>query len=531
MRLLLLTLMIALIAAACASRLALPPEAASNALDLGDIAATNTNSPLPANWQQQGVFMQIHVRTYADSNGDGFGDFRGLQEKLDYLQWLGVKGIWLLPITKSQDHDHGYAVTDYRSVEPDYGTLEDFKALVDAAHQRGIGIIIDYVLNHSAAQNPLFIDANAGIKPLRDWYIWQRKQPYWPHWDGVNTWHPGRDGYYYGVFWDQMPDFNLNNQQVINYHASSLRYWLNLGVDGFRLDAVGLLVEHGADKMFNQPENKTIVNALRRQLAVYDHRYIVCEAPDTPIEAGADDYCGSAFYFKLNGNMLGSALRGKISTNLAERLADPLTNRMATFLTNHDSFAGNRLAHQFKDNEGGYRMAAASLLLSPGIPFIYYGDEIGLGHSLPVKFRDDELRAPMSWTSDPTTAGFTSGKPLRPTADNIATYNVAAEQDDPSSLLNFYRTLIALRNQHPALHSGATTPLDTGNEGVLALRRSNGSEKLLILFNYASSEQTVSLAVADSSAPLWQSAPYQQKATANATTFTLAPQSVAILSE
>jgi glycosidase len=257
-------LLLALLLAACGGGGAASTESPP-AADLSTVAQVASPSALPASWRH-GAMMEIYVRGYQDSDGDGIGDLRGLISRLDYLKDLGITGVWLMPVTKSQDRDHGYAVSDYRAIETDYGSLADFDELLAQAHARGIGVIIDYVMNHSGATNPLFLNArHAADNGLRDWYLWSERAPSsdWRIY-GSYPWHPGSTGWYFAGFWSQMPDFNLRNAQVTAYHHSSLRFWLNRGVDGFRFDAVGNLIENGPAAWENQPENDAVMSAVRR---------------------------------------------------------------------------------------------------------------------------------------------------------------------------------------------------------------------------------------------------------------------------
>jgi glycosidase len=248
------------------------PAPALPTVDVSSVAALDPGSALPAGWQH-GAFMEIFVRSYQDSNGDGKGDLQGLISRLDYLRDLGVHGIWLMPIAPSEDHDHGYAVTNYRDVEPDYGTLADFDTLVAQAHARGIGVIVDYVMNHSAATNPLFVNSAASTdNPYRDWYVWQPADPGGWSIYGGDPWHPATTGWYYGEFWSQMPDFNLANTAVAAYHHDNQRFWLNRGADGFRFDAVGNFVEHGPSQWLDQPEDYTLMHDVRTLLDGYAQR-------------------------------------------------------------------------------------------------------------------------------------------------------------------------------------------------------------------------------------------------------------------
>ena len=243
-----------------------PPPGGLPAVDISTVAAADPGSGLPVGWQQ-GAFMQIFVRSYMDSDGDGIGDLRGLTAQLDYLRDLGVSGLWLMPVTRSQDRDHGYAVSDYRNIEAHYGSLADMDELLRQAHARGIGVIIDYVFNHSAAEHPLFVNArSANTNTYRDWYLWQGIKPTGWSIYGNDPWRGGPGNYYFAPFWDQMPDFNLLNPRVTAWHHDTLRFWLNRGVDGFRFDAVGNLTENGASQWENQPQNFNLLRDVRQAM-------------------------------------------------------------------------------------------------------------------------------------------------------------------------------------------------------------------------------------------------------------------------
>lgn len=452
-------------------------------VDLSPVAVADPGSPLPADWRS-GVMMEIFVRGYQDSDGDGVGDLRGLIDRLEYLQALGVTGLWLMPIMPSQDGDHGYAVTDYRAVEPAYGDLEDLDALVAEAHARGIGVILDYVMNHSAARHPAFgAAANDLSSPFRSWYVWSDDKPGGWSIYGNDPWHRGvgrASGFYFGGFWDQMPDWNLENGEVVRWHQDNLRFWLNRGVDGFRFDAVGNLVENGADAWENQPENYALLRQVREGIGQYAQRFFVCEGPSDP--SGYAAACGAAFAFGRQGDFIGAA-RGELSrvsaVARALRTEDP---QLVSIVSNHDSFAGQRLFDQVGGDLAQYRLAAASYLLQAGPAFIYYGEEIGLAGAAATG-GDPKLRTPMSWTADPRRAGFTSGLPFRELSANSTAFNVAAQEGDPTSLLTFYRTLLDLRRRSPALARGATEGVAQGGT-VLSFRRRLGQERAVVVFNY-----------------------------------------------
>ncbi len=480
-------------------------QEASASLDLKPVSVTRMESDMPDNWADGAVFVEIYVRGYKDSDGDGKGDLRGLTQQLDYLQQLGVEGIWLMPINASYDHDHGYAVTDYRSIEKDYGTLADFDAFIQAAHERGIGVIMDYVVNHSAITNPLFIDSDHSKAGKRDWYIWQTSNPGWRNWDGNPSWHKASNGYFYGVFWENMPDFNLKNQDVLAYHHDSMRFWLNRGLDGFRFDAVGQLVENGPDSYESQPENRAILYDIQQLVTSdYQNRYMVCEEPADAIGAASSDSCGSAFAFGFNDAVRASVKSGTVSAQLRQVLQQMPLERMGIMLGNHDAFAGVRLMDDFSADQSRYRLAAATQLTMPGQPFIYYGEEIGMNHSA-GNSGDWALRAPMSWSK---TGGFTTGTPFRSPASNVTTFNVADQQADSASLWHFYRELIAARKGLPALRHGNLQLLRS--DSVLAYTRTYQGQSVLVVLNYGNQATSVSLSLGKNQAmlsPVGQFAP------------------------
>lgn len=457
--------------------------------DLGAVAVQSSASPLGADWSR-GAIMQIYVRAYKDSNGDGLGDLQGLISKLDYLKDLGVKGLWLMPVTQSQDRDHGYAVKQYRDIETDYGTLEDFKTLLTQAHQRGMGVIIDYVINHSSDKHPLFLNASSSkLNAQRDYYVWQDTAPTGWSIFGSNPWYNAGTGYYLGAFWSGMPDFNWKNDKVRTFHHDNLRYWLNLGVDGMRFDAVGNLVENSATAWNSQPESHAVMNAVQSLIKGYDKRYLVCEAPDAPQAFGASTSCGSAFAFDLKDAIL-KAVKGDVAA--VATVSDYFKTApvgMATFLANHDSFAGDRVWNQLGGDVAKYKLAAATYLLLPGTPFIYYGEEVGMASGSGLA-GDAALRSPMSWTDK--SSGFSSGTPFRAMAGNLASQNAASQVGVDGSLHSFYKAMLGLRNSWPSLSTGSYQfPFASGS--VLGFQRHAGSEKALVLINYGTAPSTVAL--------------------------------------
>ncbi len=462
----------------------------SDSLDLSVVTVGSTASALPANWNKRAQFMEIFVRSFKDSDGDGKGDIKGLISRLDYLKSLGVTGLWLMPIYKSQDHDHGYAVADYRAIEPDYGTMADFDDLITQAHARGIGIVLDYVMNHSAAQNPVFLDAvSSATNARRDWYLWNATDPGWTGYGGSASWHVSESGYYYGIFADSMPDWNLRNASVVAYHMDNLRFWLNRGVDGFRFDAATSLIENGANAWYDQPENQTLLAQARSVIEGYSNRYMVCEAWDNTSSYAAS--CGHSFAFGRQGDIKTSAISGVLTAGMAGYLTASDRASLPLFMSNHDSGAGARpYAELSGHSEGDYRIAAAIELLASDTPFIYYGEEVGMGNN--GEGGDAAVRAPMSWTNTAVTAGFTTGTPYRGLATNFATQNAAAEAGVTGSLHSWYTALNALRGNNPVLQSGTLTLLSHAGDASLVFLRRDSGHTAVILINLSQASASLS---------------------------------------
>ena len=457
--------------------------AADTAIDIRPVEVRTVPSELPAGWQH-GAFMEIFVRAYKDSDGDGTGDLKGVTQSLDYLKNLGITGIWLMPVTTNADGDHGYATTDFRGIDPAYGTLADFDELIAQAHQRGIGVIMDYVINHSAATHPMFASAlTDSTSPFYDWYVWEKTAPTgWDIW-GKDPWTQTDQGAYFGTFGPHMPDFNFKNPAVLAYHQSSLRFWLNRGLDGYRLDAVPHLVENSAKDWNDQPESRHITSDLRALITAYPKRYVVCEATANPQIYAAPELCGSAFAFGLEKHLSLAAQGDEKSIQAVADYFKSAPQSMATFVSNHDIFAGRRLWDQVKGDTAQYKLAAASYLLLPGTPFIYYGEEIGMA-GLQGLEGDLPLRGPMSWTADAQGAGFTTGTPFRAMAPNVEQQNAAAQMADSSSIYAFYKRMLKLRNTYPSLAGGNyAAPFVRGQ--ALGFQRTLGTETTLVVINYA----------------------------------------------
>jgi alpha-amylase len=480
-------------------------------------ASQPTREPLREGWHN-GVFMEIFVRAFRDSDGDGHGDLKGLTQSLPYLQNLGVRGIWLMPITHNADGDHGYATYDFRAIDPKYGTLADFDELITEAHRRGIGVIMDYVLNHAAATHPYFQSAVKDVNsPYRDWFIWSSLAPVgWEIW-GKNPWYPTPTGHLYATFGPHMPDFNFRNPAVLAYHLDSLRFWLDRGIDGFRFDAVPHLVENSSTQWNDQPESYDIMRHVMDVMRSYPNRFAVCEATANPVRWSAPNVCGSAFAFGLEHRIMDAVLA---KPGAAAKLADYFTiapGNMSTMLANHDLFAGERIWDQVKGHRARYKMAAASLLLLPGTPFIYYGEEIGMSGALYLQ-ADPKIRTPYSWTGEARTAGFTTGTPFRALAANAGKQNHARELRDPAGLMAHYQSLIALRNQTPALAKGDyRNAAATGH--AVSFQREYAGDKVLVILNYGNSANRIEVANLPKGAvlmPLWSTNKAFFKATVRA---------------
>jgi len=470
------------------------PSTLSDALDLSDVSVDAAASGLTdADWNRKANFMEIYIRGYKDSDGDGVGDIQGLIAQLDYLQALGITGIWLMPVHESSDNDHGYAVTDYRDIEDDYGTMEDFDELIAEAHSRGIGIIMDYVINHSSNQNPLFRDfASSPASDKRDWYIYSATQQTWGAFG--NGWHsmPSGGGYYYGAFIDFMPDFNLANEEVASFHINNLRYWLNKGVDGFRFDAVGVLFENGSGQAVNQPENIPFMKRVQDAINEYDNRFIVCEAPDGSDLFAAENACGGAFAFGTQSNLLNTATSNALAGGLVSQLEKSIRDRMPLFLSNHDHFAGDRIGTQLSGNVADMKMAGILNVLLSSTPFTYYGEEVGISNGSGLS-GDHALRTPMSWTDDADNAGFSTAIPFRALSANSTTMNVAAEEGVADSILETYRALYQLKLAHPVMSLGDFNLQSSAGENSLIFTRRDGTNGVAVLINLSTTAQDLTV--------------------------------------
>jgi alpha-amylase len=438
-------------------------------------------------WWNDSVFYEIFVRSFADSNGDGIGDFNGLTAKLDYLNDgdpntttdLGITGLWLMPINPSPSY-HGYDVSDYYAVNPEYGTMDDFKRLVAEAHKRGIRVTIDWVLNHTSSRNDWFIQSQDPASPFRNWYVWQTERPTTP------GWIPGSgSAYYYAFFSPAMPDLNYTNPKVVAEMKKVVRFWLkDVGIDGFRLDAAKYIIEDGAT-IENTPETHAFYRDLRKfYKGVNPQAMTVGEVWDDSETVATylnGDELDLAFDFDLAKNLVFSAgtHAPKYATDVLVRdLSIFRPGQFATFLTNHDQ---DRSMSVLNDDVEAAKTAATLLLTSPGVPFLYYGEEIGMLGKKP----DENIRLPMQWNSEINT-GFTTGTPWRTPGSDYPTKNVDIQNVDPNSLLSLYRSLIHIRSNHAALRVGDFYLINTGNKSVYASLRASREETVLVIVNFSS---------------------------------------------
>ena len=435
-------------------------------------------------WWNDTVFYEIFVRSFRDSDGDGIGDFNGITEKLDYLQALGVKGLWLMPINPSPSY-HGYDVTDYYGVNSAYGTMDDFKHLLEEAHKHDIKIIIDFVLNHTSAKHPWFQNALLPGNEYRDWYKWSETDPGTLGPWGQKTWYRATNGqYYYAIFWDQMPDLNYDNPAVRAEMKKVTAFWLEeVGIDGFRLDAVRYVVED--DQLADSKANHAFLEEWGTYYrSINPEAFTVGEAwtgnSSVKKYTNTNTELTSAFNFDLSTAMLKSVNESN-STNvrflLQTTLRDFPEQDNANFIANHDT---NRVMSQIggNDKEEKAKVLAGILLTAPGIPFIYYGEEIGMSGTKPDEF----IRTPMQWDNTQG-AGFTSGKPWEEINADFSLVNVSKQTGDSASLLEHYRKLIQLRNEHAALRIGKTYVADSKSNKIVSYLRVSKDETLLIIIN------------------------------------------------
>lgn len=442
-------------------------------------------------WWNERVFYEIFVRSFYDSDGDGIGDIQGVISQLDYLndgdpntmEDLGITGIWLMPMAQSPSY-HGYDVTDYYTIEADYGTNEDFLQLIDEAHARGIVVIIDLVLNHTSREHPWFIDATINPESeYADWYILEDENPNYSGPTGQTVWHRVGDQYFYSIFCSCMPELDYTNDAVTAEIYEVTRFWLEeMNVDGFRLDAIRHLIEDGRIQ-----ENTASTHAWLQDYHDYVHELkpdalLVGEIWESSgfIAPYVPDEVDIAFEFDLAAATIRSASFGSLSslTNQQEVVLDLYpAGQVATFLTNHDQ---DRIMSRLRGDVGKAQISAFTLLTNIGVPFIYYGEEIGMFGVKP----DELIRTPMQWDDTIDTGGFTMGTPWQALDASYPDVNVASQIDASDSLLSAYRDLIHVRNQSDALQYGDFTFVASDARRIYSFLRQSEEETVLVVLNF-----------------------------------------------
>ncbi|AWN38640.1 maltose alpha-D-glucosyltransferase [Methylobacterium radiodurans] len=495
-------------------------------------------------WYRDAIIYQIHVKSFFDSNNDGIGDFAGLTQRLDYVRDLGVTAIWLMPFYPSPLRDDGYDIADYRDINPSYGTMEDFKAFVAAAHERGLRVITELVINHTSDQHPWFQRAREAPpgSPEREFYVWSdTDEPYKDtriifldtevsNW----TWDPVAKQYFWHRFYSHQPDLNFDNPAVLEAVIEVMRYWLDMGVDGLRLDAIPYLIERDGTNCENLSETHDVIKAIRAALdASYPDRMLLAEANQWPEETaqyfGDGDECHMAFHFPLMPRMymaIAREDRHPITDIMRQTPEIPEGCQWAIFLRNHDELTlemvtaeerdylwsfyaaerrarinlgiRRRLAPLLENDRRKIELMKSLVLSMPGTPVLYYGDEIGMGDNIYLGDRDG-VRTPMQWSPD-RNGGFSRANPqklfLPSVQDPIYGFdaiNVEAQTQSQTSLLNWTRRMIAIRNNSVALGRGAIQFLYPSNRKVLAWIREFEGERILCVANLSRAPQAVQL--------------------------------------
>jgi maltose alpha-D-glucosyltransferase/alpha-amylase len=491
------------------------------------------------NWFQEGVFYELYIRAYRDSNGDGKGDFRGAIEKLDHIKSLGVDCIWIMPMYPSPLKDDGYDVADYYSIHPDYGDLDDFKAFLEAAHARGLRVIIDLVMNHTSADHPWFQAARSDPdSPYHDYYVWSDTDE--KHTDtriifldtepSNWTYDETAGQYFWHRFYSHQPDLNFDNPAVHEEMFKIIRFWMDMGIDGFRADAVPYLYEREGTNCENLPETHDFLKKVRHLMdKEYPDAVLIAEANQWPEDLipyfGDGDEFQVCFHFPIMPRLY-QALKSGDKTPIVDIWSRtppiPPGTQWMTFLRNHDELTlemvtpdvrqwmweqyapeprmrlnlgiRRRLLPLLDGDKRRWLLLNALFLSLPGAPIIYYGDEIGMGDDIWLDDRNG-VRTPMQWDSSKN-AGFSMAeKPYLPVLDDpvygYQTVNVAAEEADPDSYLNWTRFLVHTRQGEKALRAGEFAWVETGNTAVLGFKRFTEDGEVLCLFNLTEQEQPI----------------------------------------
>ncbi|HEY7198359.1 MAG TPA: maltose alpha-D-glucosyltransferase [Gaiellaceae bacterium] len=494
-------------------------------------------------WFKTAVFYEVYVRGFFDGNDDGSGDLRGLTDKLDYLQWLGIDCVWLLPIYPSPLRDGGYDIADFNAIHPDYGTVEELRRFVDEAHQRGLRVIADLVMNHTSSEHPWFQESRSSPdSPKRDWYVWSETvhryedaRIIFVDTESSNwTWDDEAGAYYWHRFFAHQPDLNYDNPDVRDAMLDVLRFWLDVGLDGFRLDAVPYLFEREGTSCENLPETHEFLKRVRREIdEQYPDRVLLAEANQWPADVvpyfGDGDECHMAFHFPVMPRLF-MALRREDSMPIVEILQQtppiPESAQWGLFLRNHDELTLEMVTDEERDYmyeeyakdprmklnlgirrrlapllDGGrdeVELMTAILFSLPGTSVLYYGDEIGMGDNIYLGDRDG-VRTPMQWTGD-RNGGFSRADfarlylpPLMDPVYGFQAVNIEAQLRTPTSLLRWLRRFVELRKQHPVFGLGTYEALWPINPKIFAHVRTYEDDILLCVHNLARSAQFVEL--------------------------------------
>ncbi len=494
-------------------------------------------------WFKTATFYEIHLRGFYDGNADGSGDFRGLTEKLDYLEWLGIDCVWLLPMYASPLRDGGYDIADFKAIHPDYGDIRDVQTFIEAAHKRGIRVIADLVMNHTSSDHPWFQESRSSPdSPKRNWYVWSDTPERYKeariifvdsetsNW----TWDEQAGAYYWHRFFYHQPDLNYDEPEVQEAMLDVLRFWLDLGLDGFRLDAVPYLFEREGTSCENLHETHAFLKRVRATVdAEYPDRVLLAEANQWPEDVveyfGDGDECHMAFHFPVMPRMF-MALRREDAAPIVEILERtpeiPETAQWGLFLRNHDELTlemvtdeerdymyaeyardlrmkinlgiRRRLAPLLDNGRDEIAMMTAILFSLPGSPVLYYGDEIAMGDNIYLGDRDG-VRTPMQWTGD-RNGGFSRADfaqlyapPLMDPVYGFQAVNVEAQLRTPTSLLRWLRRFIGLRREHPVFGLGSYAALRPDNHHIYAHVRCNEDDVALCVHNLARTAQAVEL--------------------------------------
>lgn len=494
-------------------------------------------------WYKDAIIYQVHVRTFYDSNGDGIGDFQGLEQKLDYLQQLGINTIWLMPFFPSPLRDDGYDISDYSAVHASYGTLEDFRKFLESAHSRGIRVIIEMVLNHTSDQHPWFRESRSSKNnPRRDWYVWSDTDT---RYKGTRiifvdteksnwAWDPDSQSFYWHRFFSHQPDLNYDNPAVREQMWNVMKFWLEMGVDAFRLDAVPYLVEREGTNCENLPETHAILKDLRRRLdESFPGRMLLAEANQWPADLrqyfGDGDEFHMAFHFPLMPRMfMGLKLedRKPITEILQQTPAIPPACQWSLFLRNHDELTlemvtdmerdymydtyaqmqtmrlnvgiRRRLAPLLDNDRRRVELMNGMLMSLPGTPVIYYGDEIGMGDNINLGDRNG-VRTPMQWSGG-WNGGFSGASPdqlyaplIQSPVYGFPAVNVLRQTESEHSLLCWMKRLISVRTSNQVFGRGSLEFLLPANHRILAYVRRLGKDVVLVVNNLSNSAQAVEL--------------------------------------